>query len=306
MKAYATKINRKQSKIVAIVEEFFTEQKILNSSRIMKVQPWLFAIAPDVEDVPQWNHPLVTKQGEVFIDIRPHVNHEGRIKNQREYDYLVERAMLEHVWNVEPEAYDVLTTVLPPIFAQWVCAMLASRFNAEYRDIEVYRVIMIIYYWFLMQPNGAGHETEADVETRILRMLTQKQRIPLPFVEEILSSDFTKELIKDFVKVGKVPLASALHTANALVESPTINLDDSTILIYLVDGSWFGFAGKELATMVTEHPPTLVHMLNLSLTVGMYRKTKIGGAVESIKRSRAPLDTAVRWLREMKEEYYEE
>lgn len=307
MNIYDTVVGGQHRLIAKRVHDYFEEQLIMRSERILQQNSFVYKVAPDVESVPQWNHPVIFRgrKGEHFaaVDTRNFEKPDGRVTNARELPNIYERAKLAVMWEKDRTAFKPIMATLAVVYAEWMVSAIRSKYGPSEAEIETMRLYFITYYWCTSITDSEWETiTVEDIKERIFRLMVRELRRPTGFVDGLMNDTDYTSLIQYFVDQSRPRLDATMERMTSHLDNVAIRLDTGALLMLVIRSSWMGFAAQDIVGVGIEYPPYLIYMVNQALSLGIYRRTKIGGAVESAKRQRIPVANIASWVKEVSDE----
>lgn len=245
------------------------------------------------ESIPQWDHPFYSAKGDcIFIDIRPFQNRYGEIVKEHDYQAFLSRAALEQLWVKERPEFESIAGDLSVVFATWMGNLFRSRFSVSEADVAKIKVVAASYYLLLHFDNEAISSMDIGMrESLAAKLALRTLRIPTQLVEMVTESTEFKMLL------DMPSLAGLVVTINSVIDTPLGGLDHNGLILQSVNGTWMGRGDKILSAAMLEHPPTLAWMIERFDSLGIYRRTGMGSAIDSAKRT-AGIGTVARFVKE--------
>lgn len=240
------------------------------------------------DGLPHWAHPILIGDT-VYADTRPFLNNAGAVKNRLEYTMLVERSVLEYVWQKEPERFERFIPDLAVIFSEWVAGGISSRYNASEVDRMRFRIIFATYYIWLMLSQGTDGSNRPvaidELKTTTLKILSRVAAVPATYADTVLSDLESTPFFQQ-------PTPTLMGASSAIVDTATLTMgrfDHTTVLQLMGAGSWMGHNAVMLSAMALEYPPLFAVLIKHGYEISTYRnKTRIGRAVNSVGRKIDP------------------
>lgn len=302
MNSYDTIANRQYKRQAEIAFSIIEEQVATDPDRYFTSLGKHIRIPKvDNDRLPYWGQPI-TVGDRVYIDTRAFLGKDGRVKNTIEHNILLERAVMEHVWQNDPAIFEGISSNLSVIYAEWVAGGICVRYNASEVDRGKFIVILTYYFMSMIYErllNGRAASSD-DVKLVVLKTLVRSGKLPSSYVDAILTD------MPNYITEGNLTLNSV---ATAMKEMSTIEMgkfDYQTIMQLLGGGSWMGANATLLAITALEYPPLFLVLLKNTVSISTYKnKTRIGRAANSVDRQ-SPSATAIRTVETLVSEYIPE
>lgn len=290
--SYANKLNRKTVMgILPKLEDLFS---IRSESIVVKGN--VVILTPAAGDMfPSWEHPIYSEDKKVcFVDGRAFFDRFGAIRNSNEYNNLIARAELEHRWATEPESFEFVINGCAAVFSQWVGSTFRQRYPMRESDIGFIQLLSAAFY--MAKGHGGKNKRGLADQLRfaIHQFGTRTLRLPVPFVDDTLEQGAFKEL---FLAAEDNELSVALF-ADLISKGVEVSIEDfsgQVLVSYLIPGAWVGLNDRKIAAAAIESPSTMVYLIYKTMGSTFYRNTKIGRAVDFMKRN-AKLDNVQRFV----------
>lgn len=233
-------------------------------------------------------------------DTRSFEGADGKIRQARELDALKVRSKYLHLWSEEPSAYAPILPELSVVFAEWMVQAITQRHGPTIAQQEIIRIYLACYYRLIMFTEDDYKRMDSEQLSEVLFKFTLSYlKLPRDFVIPVMEDEAFKRVLESIIEARKNELNNWLTGLNIFLDTPAIRLDASALIILTVTTSWMGWGAQDIAGTAIEYPPMLAYMANLTLTTGIYRRTKIGMAVDACKRRRVKVDTLTSWAREV-------
>lgn len=289
---YAAKLNRKT--VQAMLPQL--EDLLSIRSDSINVVDNIAILTQEAGDmIPSWEHPIYSEAKQVcFVDGRAFYDRFGSIRNQPEYNNLITRAKLEHRWATEPESFEFVINGCAAVFSQWVGSTFRQRYPMRESDIGF---IQLLSAAFFMAQGHSGKDKrglEDQLRFTVHQFGTRTLRLPAPFVDDTLELPAFKELL---MAAGDNNLSVATF-ADLISKGVEVSIEDfsgQVLVSYLTPGAWVGLHDRKIAAVGIESPSSMVYMIYKAMGSTFYRNTKIGRAVDFMKRN-AKLDTVQRFV----------
>lgn len=259
---------------------------------------------PDNERLTYWTHPI-THEGITYIDTRAYLTKDGRVRNTIEHTVLLERAVMEHVWQHDSAIYEGIAGTLATVYAEWVSSGICSRYNATISDRSKFVVVLTCYFLSVIYKRynhdvvgGSGIKL-SDVA---FKTLTRYAGLPVDYIEGVMN-DMLVYISKDEDGLDLGELAAAMVSMSDIEMG---NFDRTVIMQLSGAGSWIGANSTLLAITALENPPTFTVLLKNSVAISTYRnKTRIGRAANAVER-KVNLDVVIKTVSSLASDYIPE
>jgi hypothetical protein len=303
--AYQTFIGRTMvlTKIVPAIEDTEHNDQVLSSNanqyleitenvgddvRERKIDAGLVAHGkPQEAMIPPFLYPIVVKNlaslkgntpyREILVgDGRPFMrgNREAslpcRIVNQMEFELLRVLMAANLAWlNQGPQSIMNLGPVMAQVYCRWLGDTISRRFELD--ATERLKVRVISAYFF--QCNFIENDVLTEQQKRAMAaQACRAAGVPNVEYEGLLEDLGVLEGAEDYV--------GALRR---LLDTPRLDNFHIGLLTQAIQGTWFGFNGRELACAAVEHPPTFAAMLYLAFAQNSYRKAGLAITSEAFR-----------------------
>lgn len=284
---YGTNILKPFMPLAINAEKRFVEAVYLKTDEIIELEKGIYTLDPSVTDIQTFKHPIYSERAKaVLIDARPFYNKDGRPKNLEDRANLMTRARLELMWKTGGDSYNSITVPVSAFFGYWVSQTIGGRTGIDAADKDIINICMFTYYMFMFK---SANEQETmnvnEFSNEILRGATQLTRLDYTIVRNIVENKVFQDMLKYF-KDSKSPLEEVINTIRKLISIEVFSIDGASFILTLSRGAWLGGIDAEiLAATAIQHPPSLVYLMNLSLTVSRYAaKSNIGKTAAAVQR----------------------
>ncbi|QNI20999.1 hypothetical protein [Vibrio phage vB_pir03] len=300
MNVLTTRVNSAFGKQIAEVKRMAEEALTLDNGMFIPVPEVsdfkLYKVRPDIKDseIPNWNMVIDMKLGDeniYIIDARPYEN-ANRRHNPVQYNLAVERARAVRVWYEEASIFTGIRLPLVSVYMDWVGGLL--RTNASLTPVQQaqFELLFGLYlYCAITSQAEPGTETE-ELINGYRRLLTSRLNTASIVVNSIFEGDnlpVVIEAINDAFGYNRGLHASSLdimcRAMNMIVDTKAITLDGATMAT-LSTNSWMGDNAAMLSMNAVQHPAILASMIAIASVTPLYRRSRIGQAVETQKRKR--------------------
>jgi len=305
--AYETTYGRQFKNLFTEAMDFSIKNILRRSDNILPFgeKENLFKISPEIttDELLPFRLPVSFTYRDKFytvVDTRAFEGADGKIRQQRELDALAMRAKYMHSWIEEPSLYESVLPELSILFAEWMVQSITQRHGPTIAQQEIIRIYLACYYRTLMFTADDLKQVDADYLGEVLfKFAVTQLKMPRDFVTSVMEDENFIKVLNNLIAVGKSDLNNWLTGLNLYLDTPAIRLDSSALIILTVSASWMGWGAQDIAGTAIEYPPMLAYMANMAMTLGVYRRTKIGMAVEACKRRRVKMETLTSWAKEI-------
>lgn len=248
-------------------------------------------VPPYVKTVPPFAHPLpIVYSGKVLTVIDPRafvtqkMSGETRIANPTEYQFLVLRGILAHLWIMgEEEGMTELGDLPIRVYSRLVSEALVRRLNLTPGD--QLRLTVLAAYYHLCQYTA---ETSFD-EHHIVRLAGRIGRATAISVDRVLEVlDALKDEHDAYPVLG--PLDSFIRAIEVVVPSPRVSILNVALVYAAIGGVWFGAYAREIVAVSLEYPPTFLAMLYMAINDRTYHGAMFSKLVDQVQRNGAGED----------------
>ncbi len=248
-----------------------------------------------------WQHPIMMDD-KVYVDMRPFLNNEDRVKNATEYLMACERATMEYVWNHEPDVFYTLSPALSLFYAEWMTAAIASRYSVTITDRTKFFCVFFYYYMRIIHDavRGKSNSTTAIDKDSLIGLVEKKLvtlfKLPPDIVKGILLE------IADYTQMDDIDLHCVANMITRVSTTQMGKFTDVVILQLLGSGSWIGHNAVNLSITAVEYPPLFMVLLKNAVTISTLKnKTRFGRAAAAIKH--VPTDPIVSTVNSIRSDY---
>lgn len=262
------------------------------------------------DEVPAFNHAVHAKDN-IYLDMRPLTNKEGRIKNIPDALDLINRSALERLWADNNDAFGLYKKVAVDVFSTWASNTLSKRMGLDMAQEVHVKAIFGIYYYGITFKDARTY-SEDELQMRVTKQLAQSMAIPVDMLteaiiilkgEEVEGSDASLFYLLatsdngyydskgNFVE-GNSKVKDHSDAIDKLVQalnaSPVIDnfeWDYRAISSTLANAGPIALNKSEVGAILIESPCTLIHYLGILHARGGYQnKTALGVVVNSAMR----------------------
>ena len=301
-----TAICAQHRKVYKEATDFLLENLSLKNDRVLEVKRNIYKVNPEIPTttLTTFNHPFTieSEKGEhvTIVDTRPFEDvrkHDSGVIS-REVSALYNKALLIHEWEEDKGTYDVIGGVLSAVFADWLVSGIRQRYAPTELELLIIRFYLVIYYRMLTTPETRNVK---DVYDLIERTILRDLKMPRSLYEEFRQHATFSSYI-DGVAIGNSSFGFMLDCLTEHLDNVSLKFSPTAMIELIINGSWMGYANKEMVAAAVEFPPYLVYMSHLALEVGLYRRTRIGTAVNSLKQRKINVNMITRWVNELYQE----
>lgn len=192
------------------------------------------------------------------------------VVNQMEFELLRVLIRCGMYWLERgPQNLLAISPILPAAYARWLGDTITRRFELDLTQRQIARLICA--YFFLC---CFTNEKELNGQHRaaMAAQACRAANVPINEFEHILRDLGVITSAADFTLVLKKCL-----------QTPRLDEFNTGLLSMIVQGTWFGFNGRELAVAAIEHPPTFASMLYMAFAQNGYRKAGLAVTSDNFK-----------------------
>lgn len=234
--------------------------------------------------VPIFQHPIISKEGKVFVDARPFISSTGNIKNKNDYVFLRRRAIIELFWAKNSDEFGGQEGFIADVFGSWFSNGIGSSLNLPMQVSQELRILATIYYMALVQ-RDQGYKDSEDLIFMLLKVLPRMMRIPAQPIDDFFvgKEEAIFNLYKRTAVTKDAPLENLILAIGETIDD-NYGVNKSSIYAALTRGAFVAANAPELVATAMELPPLFALMMDYSLTKGIYGKTTIGRVTLSLSR----------------------
>lgn len=234
--------------------------------------------------IPFFNHPIqifdpVSKKKIWFLDVRSYgkmdkVQNEFNIRNKVEYDWNIQRCMLNII--MEEEGVNLLTNLssLPLVcYGSLIGETVTRKYALDPLEQITVTVLAMYFYYCLTTDDKTFDEVEFN---KICGRIAQLSKVPATKVFDILEGinvihGLTKfcEVVRE--KTGSVRLADF----------------NEGVLIAIIAGTWIGTNSRENMAAALEHIPTWLMICFASVYDATYKRSVLAKLIEKKTKGEA-------------------
>lgn len=282
--SYTTITNIDQSKRVADITERLEKLMIIAPEDFKSVGPNAYALLSLYSDsIQSFNHPIITKDGKVFMDARPFLNRAGGIKNKADYMLLERRSNIELAWANDPFEFVGHEAFIGDIFGSWVANVMGSRLNLPLVDAMHLRILATIYYVALIQRDTSMNEEETI--PFLVRYISKITRIPAQPIDDFFTGNESHihRLFLEAAGANTTPIKALLIAIESTMDED-LGIDQTTIYNSLTRGAFVASNAADIVAVALEVPPVFFLIVGYSLQKGIFGKTTIGQTALGLAR----------------------
>lgn len=276
MSAYRTIALRPFNLDASTVHQYVSEQRQLDSEAVEVTDRYIALTAYADPELPKMILPFAAKDL-IVLDKRPFLNKRGDLTKRVEWAVMQDMAELENAWINMPVSYVSIAGQLANVYGTWISHMLSSRFSTSIEDTEIIRVIAGCYYYNRILINTEEQQSPEEWATTNIRFATTKLRMPPRQAELLFQGEWATDINYRMIE-------GMCHAIMAATDSPAIKFDVATLFTLASTGSWFGSDSDIITQVALEHPPVMASFIRQAQEFNVYRRTRIGQAVNINKR----------------------
>lgn len=235
-------------------------------------------------DIPAFTHPLYVEKAPydgLYVDARNFVSRNRqsgdlKITSQADYNLLMARANLEHIWRTESQAPALFRAdghFPASVYAHWLAENIQKRFGLEPEDQYKLTIFSAWFYYSLFSNEETPDEREY---LRVCQGISKATRIPVTEIMKVLDGQAYVKGINDYCArleevVGNIRLKGF-----------------SSILLYpILNSTWFGANSNEMVAVAVEHVPTFLSIVLSAVTERAYARSMLSKMVERVPAKNA-------------------
>lgn len=193
-----------------------------------------------------------------------------RVVNQMEFELLRVLLAAGMHWLTEgPRFLLNMSPVMAQVYCRWLADTIGKRFELDGTARLQLRVVAAYFFQCNFAENVVPSEQQ---KAAMVAQACRAANVPLVEFENVLMDVDLIESAEDFVLVIK-----------RLLNTPRLDNFNVGLLSQIMQGTWFGFNGRELACAAIEHPPTFAALLYMSFAQNSYRKAPLAQISENFK-----------------------
>lgn len=284
--SYRTTVSSNQWSSVEKATNKLEQLRVIGDESLLTVGENIYALTDHGQDsIPTFLHPIVTKEGITYVDVRGYVNKQGAVRSRNDYNLAVRRGRMDQVLAMDPDLFMGQEAFVVDVFSSWFANGIGTRLDLPLLAVANIRILAAVYYYGLMNQPDLRDDTEETV-TLLLKQLPKMTRIPSEVMSDLFS--VSEAAIEDLYKVsanheGESTLDVLVTVITTILESE-YHIDKATIHQSLVNGAFVGIGAAQIVGVAIESPPQFMLLMEYSLQKGVYSKTTIGRNVNSLAR----------------------
>lgn len=212
-----------------------------------------------------------------FMRANREASEKCRVVNQMEFELL--RVLLSatmHWLTQGPHHLLNMGPVMGQVYCRWLADTIGKRFELDGTARLQLRVIAAYFFQCNFSVNTKPSEQQ---KTAMVALACRSAGVPLVEFERVLADVDMIESAEDFVA-----------TVKRVLDTPRLDNFNIGLLSQIMQGTWFGFNGRELACAAIEHPPTFAALLYMSFAQNSYRKAPLAQTSENFKGNKGGAD----------------
>lgn len=246
-------------------------------------------------DIPSFTHPLYVDKAPydgLYVDARNFVSRnrltgDKKISSMADYNFLMARAGLEHIWRTSPPEHLRSASPLPAsVYASWLSENIAKRLGVEAQDQFKLSIFSAWFYYSLFSDEVRPDEHDF---MRICQGISKSLRTPVDVVIKVLDGqDYVKD-ITDY--------CSRLEEATGSIRLRGF----SSILLYpILNSTWFGASSNDMVAVAIEHVPTFLAITLSATTERAYTRSLLSKMIERVPAKNAINDFVLQMTASLK------
>lgn len=276
------------------IREIAQESLALENEVFIPIQnkEGLYKVRPDVatSEVPLWNFTIRMKhEGKwiYLVDLRNYEN-VNRVTQPVEHMQAIMRATAVKAWHDDWTRYEGIAGPLAAVYMDWMTGLIRNSTGLSNVQIAMYEVMFGLYMYAGITAHSDPHADSVEIVMGFKRFASSKLRLSQPIVAAVLDGDngmiaidAVREAFDDGLKGNSLNML--LAGANRIVNSPSAQFD-MPAMVTLAEKSWMGSGGAVAAMAAVQHPAILASLVAVAATNPIYRRTRIGQAVDGLRR----------------------
>jgi len=236
--------------------------------------------------VPAFVHPYLIEnfkgQSYLVADVRAYKNHaaqyitaktfEESVKNKTEYMLTKNRSVLELKWVVGKQStLRSKFSFAGNVFAAWISQAVSKVYGLDFQDQRVIMAIAMYYYHTLFTDQKKLEEKALDIAV----------------IHTINATKLSeREIMEIFVQMPEVDGVESLCQAiKDIVKNIRLQDFNLTMLVTVVQNTWYGNNARDMIMVALEHPPTWIAIVFAAMTEKTYKSCQIYRLIETQSRS---------------------
>jgi len=226
--------------------------------------------------MPEFVYPIVVEiknEKVVVMDSRSYFNAHGEGTKAREYESAKNLALMILAFETNIRDFTGITPTMSITFATWVSAAIKQIYSLDPSKSEVLRVLLSFYYTQKML-----NKSSKDCLDYTAKYLVDIIKLPPEFIYNALGNVVADK--------EQTTLENLFKSFAIKQELRNFKVNEQLMREVLVRFSWFGDRANDLVALAIDYPPALTLMVAASAGSSVYKKTKIGTAVDSLRKNR--------------------
>lgn len=281
--SYTSVVNRGLAGHVESILEKIKEKRILDKDFLEPVNGLenVFRIIREVKDIPTFSHPIVSKEGEVFIDTRSFIQKSGNLKPSSDLVFLERRAALEADFVYNPGGYFQMKQLPIQIFSNWVSTNLASKLSLDIEYHAALKIMAAVYMHALL--NQESTIKKDQIVNQLIRTIPQFTTIPSEIVIRHLE-EVEESLVEFYLAITEGVTQNMLKNCLNLGLPDELQIDTPTIIETLGRTALITSNRSEITAIALESPSTFLALLIEVSIKGPNARTSLGQIVGYVER----------------------
>lgn len=228
-------------------------------------------------DIPAFTHPLYLEKAPydgLYVDVRPFVSRnrqsgEMKISSVADYNLLLARAGLEHIWrNESPLVFRKMSPLPASVFSAWLAENIGKNIGLEPEDQYKLTVFSAWFYFSLFTNDETP--TPSDYNS-IVQAIHKATRInPEPIMQVLDGLPYVKSVTDYCAQLEDVVGSVRLRGFGTIRLWPILN------------STWFSSNSSEMIAVSVEHVPTFLSMMLSAMTERSYQRTPLSKMIERV------------------------
>ncbi|CAH0448002.1 hypothetical protein SM033_00178 [Vibrio phage vB_VpaM_sm033] len=254
----------------------------------------IYKVRPDVatSEVPMWNFTIMFRENrgdkwKYLVDLRPYEN-VNRVTQPIEYMQAIMRANAVRKWEEDRTIYQGIAGPLVAVYADWMTGLIRNSTGLSNIQLAMYEVMFGLYMYAGINAHADPHMDAVEIREGFKLFAKSKLRISPPILQAVLEgdngmivTDALREAFDNGLSGGSLNML--LAGANRVVNSPSAHFD-MPAMVTLAEKSWMGSGGAVLAMAAVQHPALLASLVSVAAANPIYRRSRIGQAVDGLRR----------------------
>ncbi len=244
----------------------------------------VLALIALTDKVPTFQHAIIYNNV-AYIDLRPWVTREGKIRDTFEVGFILRRAKLDLDWAYRQSLFLPLNDIVVDSFSTWFANGISRRLDITSHLVVKIRILAAIYYLGMM--DNASEINDRDLEYYLMRSIPRMLGIPVQLLLDLFDED--KDTVLDLYRksahsVTQTNKLSVLIYAISAFNSINYDIDVGVVQNSVCGGAIIVANAINITATALEHPPTFIMMMFMVMQKGNQSRTTLGLAVDSISR----------------------